>query len=210
MPSQFEQFCQTIASLRGPDGCPWDREQTYKSLTRYLLEETYEVLEAINANDFTKLKEELGDLLLQIILQSQLGSEEGRFNIEDVIEGINTKMIARHPHVFADQKLKTSTEVLVQWEELKEAEKKAGAIGVESDNEASVLGNIPTALPALLKALKISEKAVNKGFEWEKEEDIWKQLESEIEEFKKKQKARVSLRLLMKIYIWKWVTFYLR
>jgi len=191
MPSQFEQFCQTIATLRGPDGCPWDREQTYKSLTRYLLEETYEVLDAINTDDFDKLKDELGDLLLQIVLQAQLGTEQGHFDIEDVIQAINKKMIARHPHVFLDKELKTSAEVLSQWNQIKEAEK-ALVLTHKSDNndqvQESALANIPNAMPALLKALKISERAVNRGFEWEKEDDIWKQLESEIEEFRQEAK----------------------
>lgn len=185
MSSKFEQFCRTIAHLRGPDGCPWDREQTYKTLTRYLLEETYEVLEAINASDFKKLKEELGDLLLQVVLQAQLGSEEGHFNIEDVVEAINAKMIARHPHVFLDKSVKTSSEVLAQWEQLKEAEKEGkGLHDNDTNKKRSTLENIPQGLPALLKALKISEKAVNQGFEWEKENDIWRQLDSEIAEFK--------------------------
>jgi tetrapyrrole methylase family protein / MazG family protein len=193
MPSQFEQFCQTIASLRGPGGCPWDREQTSKSLTRYLLEETYEVLDAINADDFDKIKEELGDLLLQIVLQAQLGAEQKHFNIEDVIQSINKKMIARHPHVFLDRELKTSAEVLSQWEQIKEAEK-ATVLGDKNNHndhtKESALANIPSGMPALLKALKISEKAVNQGFEWEKEDDIWKQLDSEIEEFKQEAKKQ--------------------
>jgi tetrapyrrole methylase family protein/MazG family protein len=185
MPSQFEQFCKTIATLRGPDGCPWDREQTYKSLTRYLIEETYEVLDAVNSEDFDKLKDELGDLLLQIVLQAQLGSEQGHFNIDDVVQAINTKMINRHPHVFSDKKLETSREVLLEWEKLKEVEKQKAVNGNNTDAILdSALANIPNGLPALLKALKISEKAVHQGFEWEKEEDIWKQLLSEIEEFK--------------------------
>ncbi len=193
MPSQFEQFCQTISSLRGPDGCPWDREQTYRSLTRYLLEETYEVLDAINGNDFDKLKDELGDLLLQIVLQAQLSAEQGYFDIEDVVEAINKKMIGRHPHVFSDKELKTSAEVLRQWEQIKEAEKAQARNSNDNDDKVkdSALANIPNGMPALLKALKVSERAVNQGFEWEKEVDIWKQLESEIEEFKQEtQKVR--------------------
>jgi tetrapyrrole methylase family protein/MazG family protein len=185
MPTSFEQFCQTIASLRGPQGCPWDREQNHKTLIRYLLEETYEVLEAINADDFDKLKEELGDLLLQIVLQAQLGSEKGNFNIEDIIESINKKMIGRHPHVFSTKEIKTSEEVLNQWEQLKESEKSSAVKNSEINKKnGSALANIPSGMPALLKALKISERAVNQGFEWEKENDIWHQLESELEEFK--------------------------
>ncbi len=188
MPSYFEQFCQTIAHLRGPEGCPWDREQTAKSLIRYLLEETYEVIEAINNDDYAKLKGELGDLLLQIVLQTQLASEDKHFVIEDVVKAINDKMIARHPHVFSQQKLHTSKEVLVQWEQLKEAEQldKSDA----DDGKVSALAGVPEAMPALLKALKISEKAVHQGFEWEKEEDIWAQLDSELEEFRQAVKEK--------------------
>jgi len=188
MPSYFEQFCQTIAHLRSPSGCPWDREQTAKSLIRYLLEETYEVIEAINSDDYEKLKGELGDLLLQIVLQAQLASEDKQFIIEDVVKSINDKMIARHPHVFSDQKLHTSKEVLAQWEQLKAAEQ-ANSTNDGSDKTSSLAG-VPEALPALLKALKISEKAVHQGFEWEKEEDIWAQLDSELEEFRQAVKAK--------------------
>ncbi len=191
MTSNFEQLCETIARLRDPDGCPWDREQNHKSLTRYLLEETYEVLEAINTDDFDKLKEELGDLLLQIVLHSQLAAENSCFSIDDVAKAINDKMIARHPHVFSEQKLETSDQVLRQWEKLKDAEKeyaqglKTDEIGAKvNGEEKSALNGVPAGMPALLKALKISEKAVRQGFEWEKEDDIWTQLKSELEEFK--------------------------
>jgi MazG family protein len=182
MPSYFEQFCQTIAHLRSPEGCPWDREQTAKSLIRYLLEETYEVIEAINSEDYEKLKGELGDLLLQIVLQAQLAGENKQFVIDDVVKSINDKMIARHPHVFSQQKLHTSEEVLVQWEQLKEAEQPNNTNA--GNGKTAALAGVPEAMPALLKALKISEKAVNQGFEWEKEEDIWAQLDSELEEFR--------------------------
>jgi tetrapyrrole methylase family protein/MazG family protein len=182
MQSNFEQFCQTIAHLRGPEGCPWDREQTAKSLIRYLLEETYEVIEAINSNDADKLKGELGDLLLQIVFQAQLGSEDNEFTIDDVVKSINDKMIARHPHVFSQQKLHTSEEVLLQWEQLKEAEQTKNA--KVKNGKSSALSGVPEGMPALLKALKISEKAVHQGFEWEQEQDIWKQLDSELEEFR--------------------------
>jgi MazG family protein len=183
MMSNFEQFCQTIARLRSPDGCPWDQEQTAKSLIRYLLEETYEAIEAINSGNCEKLKEELGDLLLQVVLQAQLASENNHFNINDVVSSINNKMISRHPHVFSDQKLQTSKDVLLQWEALKEQEQ-----ANNGSEAASSLAGIPQSLPALLQALKISEKAVNQGFEWEKEEDIWEQLDSELEEFEQAAK----------------------
>jgi len=188
MPSYFEQFCQTIADLRAPDGCPWDREQTAKSLIRYLLEETYEVIEAINSSDPDKLKGELGDLLLQIVLQAQLASEANQFVIDDVVKSINDKMITRHPHVFSEKKLQTSQEVLLQWEELKEAEQPKD--GKTKNGKSSALSGVPEGMPALLKALKISEKAVHQGFEWENEQDIWKQLDSEIDEFRQAVSSR--------------------
>jgi tetrapyrrole methylase family protein / MazG family protein len=176
MSSHLEAFIQTIARLRGPGGCPWDQEQSHASLGRYLLEESYEVLEAIHDGDPKKLREELGDLLLQIVLNAQVAKDSGDFDIENVAEDINAKMIKRHPHVFGDAKAENANAVLKQWEELKDAEKKTTG--------GSVLDGPARTLPALLQALKISEKAVNQGFEWRQEEEIWDQLTSEIAELK--------------------------
>ncbi len=176
--SQLLQFVKTIARLRAPDGCPWDREQTHKTLARYLLEEAYEVLEAIHHDDPAKLEEELGDLLLQIVLNAQVATDDGNFNIEDVARGINEKMIRRHPHVFSDNKVDSADEVVTQWKDIKEKEKK------DKKDKGGALGNIPKAMPALLQALKISEAAVDQGFEWEKEGDVWDKLDSEIAELK--------------------------
>jgi tetrapyrrole methylase family protein / MazG family protein len=180
--SPIDAFVKTIASLRGPDGCPWDREQTHSSLGRYLLEESYEVLEAIHEGDPKKLREELGDLLLQIVLNAQVAKDAGDFDFNDVATDINEKMISRHPHVFSDAKAENADAVLKQWDELKEAEKKAGA--KSQDEPESALAGIQKTLPALLQALKISEKAVSKGFEWNQESEIWEQLDSEIKELK--------------------------
>lgn len=178
--SQLLQFVETIARLRAPDGCPWDREQTHKTLARYLLEEAYEVLEAIHHDDPVKLQEELGDLLLQIVLNAQVAKDDGNFNIEDVARGINEKMIRRHPHVFAanDNKVDSVDQVVSQWKDIKEQEKK------EKKHKGGALGDISRAMPALLQALKISETAVDQGFEWEKEGDVWEKLDSEITELK--------------------------
>lgn len=176
--SQLLQFVKTIARLRAPDGCPWDREQTHKTLARYLLEEAYEVLEAIHHDDPAKLEEELGDLLLQIVLNAQVATDDGNFNIEDVARGINEKMIRRHPHVFSDNKVDSADEVVTQWKDIKEKEKK------DKKDKGGALDNIPKAMPALLQALKISEAAVDQGFEWEKEGDVWDKLDSEIAELK--------------------------
>lgn len=176
MQSAIEQFLQTIARLRAPDGCPWDREQTHRSLARYLLEETYEVLEAMDAGEPAKLKEELGDLLLQIVLNAQIASEasEDAFTFNDVAAGINEKMIERHPHVFAGETAGSADEVVQRWEERKQ--KQRGIV--------SPVDDVPSALPALLKALKVSEKAVGEGFEWENIDQIFDQLHSEIDELK--------------------------
>src|SRR5262249_24996536 len=152
----------TIARLRAPDGCPWDREQTHRSLARYLLEEAYEVLEAIHADDPHKLKEELGDLLLQIVLNAQVAKDNGQFTIDDVANSINDKMVKRQPHVFASGDAKTAAEVVARWEDIKQEE-----ANERGESQKSVVDNVPNALPALLKALKVSEKAVSLGFEWD-------------------------------------------
>lgn len=179
MPSHLDEFIRTIARLRAEDGCPWDKEQTHASLTRYLLEETYEVLEAIHEDNPVKLKEELGDLLLQIVLHAQVAKDNGEFDIEDVARGINEKMVGRHPHVFGDVSVSSAKEVLLLWDELKENEKKG-----EAKENGSAIDGIPRSMPALLQALKISEKAVRQGFEWNEEGEIWEQLFSELNELK--------------------------
>lgn len=178
--SSIKEFVTTISRLRDPDGCPWDREQTHQSLGRFLLEETYEVLEVIHAGDSVKLREELGDLLLQIVLHAQIAKEAGEFDFEDVAAGINAKMIERHPHVFGSQemKLENASEVVHLWEQRKSEQAKA------KDKNASVLDSVAKAQPALMQALKISEKAVSEGFEWKKEEDLWDKLLSEVDELR--------------------------
>jgi uncharacterized protein YabN with tetrapyrrole methylase and pyrophosphatase domain len=149
-----------------------------------LLEEAYEVMEAIHEGDPEKIKEELGDLLLQIVLNSQVAKDDGNFTIEDVAASINAKMIRRHPHVFADSKVDTAEGVVTQWQELKAKEKQEKLDQGQEQPEAkeSALAGVPKTMPALLQALKISEKAVNQGFEWEKEADVWAKLHSEISE----------------------------
>ena len=148
-----------IGRLRGKDGCPWDREQDQRSLRRYLIEETYEVLEAIEDGDRYKICEELGDLLLQIVFHAQIAAENDDFDMNNVVAGICEKMIRRHPHVFADTSVQDSNEVLVNWEKIKK-EEKAGA------GPAGVLTGVPQYLPALLRAAKLQEKAAGGGFDW--------------------------------------------
>jgi tetrapyrrole methylase family protein / MazG family protein len=178
MASALLDFINTIARLRAPDGCPWDREQDHKTLARYLLEEAYEVLEAIHEGEPHKLKEELGDLFLQIVLHAQIACENNEYDMEDVAAAINEKMIQRHPHVFGEKKLESAGEVLVQWDELKKQEAK------EAGRSGSPVDAVPNALPALLKCLKVSEKAVSEGFEWRNFEELWGKLTSELDELK--------------------------
>jgi MazG family protein len=154
------------ARLRAPGGCPWDREQTHESLRTYLVEETYEVLDALDGGDADEIAGELGDLLLQIVFHAELGRETGRFDISDVIERIHTKMVRRHPHVFGDAKARTAGEVLKKWEQVK-AEERLEAGGVANSAEpASILDGVSAGLPGLVEAHQISRRAANVGFDW--------------------------------------------
>ncbi len=167
--SLFEALVALQAYLRSPRGCPWDREQTHESLRTYLLEETYEVLEALEAGEDSKLAGELGDLLLQIVFHAQLAAEAGRFDVRDVIERIHTKMVQRHPHVFGDARAKTSAQVLKNWEQLKADERleHRGVRAAEKDSESSLLDGVPKTLPALLEAYQLTRRAARVGFDWD-------------------------------------------
>jgi len=171
----LKKLIETIAILRSPVGCPWDREQTHKSLRENLLQETYETLDAIDKENDDNLKEELGDVLLQVVLHSQIASEDNKYTIEDVAKGITDKLIRRHPHVFSDTKVKNSDEVMINWEKIKREEK---------PERKSALSGIAETMPALLAAQELSKKAVKTGFEWSDEESLWECFESEIKEFK--------------------------
>ncbi|RMH68573.1 MAG: nucleoside triphosphate pyrophosphohydrolase [Gemmatimonadetes bacterium] len=173
----FEELVEIMSRLRGRDGCPWDRKQTHQSITPYLLEEAYEAIEAIEHNDFTHLKEELGDLLLQIVFHAQMAHEANRFTIDDVIQAISEKMVRRHPHVFGEKKLDTAEQVLTSWEQIKKAEKK-------KDGRQSILDGVPKNLPALLRAQRIQDKASHVGFDWKEIEPVIGKLHEEIDEFK--------------------------
>jgi tetrapyrrole methylase family protein/MazG family protein len=170
----FAEFVRIIAALRAPiTGCPWDREQTHESLLPYLIEETYEVAQSIEEGA-ANLREELGDLLLQIGLHSQIAAEDGRFTITDVIASINTKLIERHPHVFGNETASTAEEVARQWQQRKAATKPA---------DSSILDGIPKGLPALLKAQQVSKRVVHYGFEWPDMAGIRDQILDEVREF---------------------------
>lgn len=171
----FKKLVQIMAALRSENGCPWDREQTRQSLTPFLVEETYEVLDAIESNNTEQIKEELGDLLFQIIFHCQVAKEAGEFDINAVIDKISRKMVHRHPHVFGDEKFETSEEVLKQWEERKKEEGK---------QRGSILEGIPKQMPSLLRAHRIQSRAARVGFDWDKKEDVIKKLDEEVEEFK--------------------------
>jgi len=162
-----------MEKLRGADGCPWDKEQTHESLKPYLLEEAYEVLETIDEKDFDGLKEELGDLLLQVIFHAQLAREKNHFTIIDVLETINQKLVRRHPHVFGQMEINTSEEQRIHWEHLKKQEGKS-----------SVLDGVPKASPALLRARRVQQKASTVGFDWEETEQVWKKVTEETAELK--------------------------
>ncbi|MGO9612684.1 MAG: nucleoside triphosphate pyrophosphohydrolase [Dissulfurispiraceae bacterium] len=174
--SKFEELLDVMARLRSVNGCPWDREQTRESLKKYLMEESYEVLEALDKDDPAEIKEELGDLLFQIVFQCQIAEERGEFSVEDVIAKIISKMVGRHPHVFADAEFETAQEVIKQWEERKREEGK---------NRESILEGVPKELPALLKAHRIQSRAARVGFDWERIDDVMVKLDEEIAEFKK-------------------------
>lgn len=173
--SDFEKLLEIMSTLRDKKGCPWDKEQTRESLKPFLVEETYEVLEAIDEGDPEKIKEELGDLLFQIIFHCQIAKEQNEFDMNGVIEKIAEKMIGRHPHVFGDANYETSEEVLKQWEERKKEEGK---------NRESILEGIPKEMPSLLRAHRIQARAARVGFDWEKVEDVLKKLDEEVDEFK--------------------------
>ena len=162
-----------MAKLRSPRGCPWDREQTHDSIKGHLVEETFEVIDALEKKDFDELREELGDLLLQVVFHSQLAAEAGRFTIDDVVDGIVVKLRRRHPHVFGDAEAETPQEVLVHWERIKAGEK----------NRRSALAGVPEVLPALAYSQKLQEKAARVGFDWAVAEDILDKLSEEIAEF---------------------------
>ncbi len=173
----WQRLVEITRRLRAPDGCPWDREQTFESLKTHLLEEAYEVLEAIDSGDRANLREELGDLLFQILFLSQIASEEGSFDIEAVCAGIADKLVRRHPHVFGEGRLQTSGEVLRQWEELKDAERR------QEEGSPGALSGVPVHLPALLKAHRLTAKASQFGLDWKGAAEVLEKLDEELEEF---------------------------
>jgi MazG family protein len=186
--ARFERAVSIMARLRAPRGCPWDREQTFDSIKPYTLEETYEVLEAIDNRDWKELTGELGDLLLQVLFYSQMADEQGLFSIDEVLDRLSNKLVDRHPHVFADAKAETSSDVLRNWEALKAEEKKkrleagGGKQAKDNENPQSVLAGVSSAIPALLQAYKLSSRAAHVGFDWPNLDGLFEKLEEETEE----------------------------
>jgi tetrapyrrole methylase family protein/MazG family protein len=174
--SQFTALVEIIARLRGPDGCPWDREQTHASLRENLLDECYEVLEALDDGDIKKLCEELGDLLMQIVFHIQMATEAGEFQLGDVISGINTKLIHRHPHIFGTGQAKDAEEVAHNWEVLKQEEREAGT---------SILASVPKNTPALGYSHEVQRRAAGSGFDWEEDSGVIDKLAEEVREFQR-------------------------
>ena len=177
MPGEkFEQLVALMARLRGPQGCPWDREQTFDTIKSYLVEETYEVIDAIDRRDWPELAGELGDLQLQVVFFSQMAAEEGRFTIADVLDRINDKLVRRHPHVFGDETAQTAGAVVKRWNELKAEEKGPAAA------EKPLLESVPRGIPALPEAYQLSVRASQVGFDWERFEDLLEKLREEMAE----------------------------
>src|SRR6266403_1022121 len=184
----FERLVALQARLRAPNGCPWDREQTHATLRTYLIEEAYEVLDAMKSGDDAKFANEMGDLLLQVVFHSQIATEEGRFTVADVIREVHEKMVRRHPHVFGEKRAKDAAEVLRNWEQIK-AQERAGAPERQEHGDVekkeqrkSLLDGVPRGLPATMEGLQLTRKASRAGFDWESAQGVFEKLREEIDE----------------------------
>ena len=181
---KLQRLIEIMARLRAPGGCPWDREQNFDTIKKFTVEETYEVLDAIDRRDWTALREELGDFILQAVFYAQMASEENLFSLGDCLDAINEKLIRRHPHIFGDETARTGDEVLKLWEAVKTEEKRGKA-----DAPKGLLDGIPRAQPALIEAQQISSRAARSGFDWNNADDVIAKLEEEIAEFRAAQKS---------------------
>lgn len=172
---EFQKLRQVISQLRGPNGCPWDKKQTHHTLKKYLIEETYELIEAINNDDIDNMIEELGDVLLQVVLHAQIGEDDGYFSIDDIIEGLTEKMVRRHPHVFGDTVVSDEHDVLKNWQEIKNQEK--------PKKETSLLDKVGNAQPNLIRAYELQKEAAKVGFDWKEITPVWAKVKEELQEF---------------------------
>ena len=184
----FNELVAIVKRLRGEKGCPWDREQTHQTLKPYMVEEVYEAIEAIDQQDYKKLCEELGDILLHVVMHAQFASEEGKFDVRDVIRSIKEKMIRRHPHVFGKKRVKTAEEVLERWEKIKQKE-----VAKAGEKHKGILESIPQSLPALYRADKVQRRAARVGFDWDTVAGAWTKVYEEIREIKSlKSKPKIK------------------
>lgn len=188
MQDNLKNLVDLMATLRGPAGCPWDRKQNVQTLKPFLIEETFEVVDALDEGDPDKIKEELGDLLFQIIFHARIAEEQGQFTISDVIATNIEKMTRRHPHVFGEEKLNTDKEVIENWERIKKREK-------GHEQRKSILEGVPRSMPALTRAHKLQERAARVGFDWSKLEDALPKLDEEIEEFKESLQTKEAAKI---------------
>lgn len=181
---ELDRLVRTIWRLRQPDGCPWDREQTHRSITKNMIEEAYEAVDAIEANDVPHMREELGDVLEQVLLHAQIAADAGEFDFDDVAHDLNEKLVRRHPHVFGEHAAAAhGGEVLDIWDEVKASERARAGEAAGQDAEPGLLDSVPVSLPALMQAQKISKRAAKAGFEWETTADVWTKFAEEREEF---------------------------
>jgi nucleoside triphosphate diphosphatase len=183
-----EKLCKLVdlmAHLRGPEGCPWDRAQDYDSMKGLMLEEVYEVVDAVNTRDFAELEQELGDLLFQVVFYARLAEEEGRFSIDDVVEAVHSKLLRRHPHVFGETRASTSDEALQSWLSVKEKELAARTGPAGGEPQPSLLEGIPASLPASLEAYELGVRAAEVGFDWRRVEELLDKVEEELQELRK-------------------------
>lgn len=182
---QLARLLRIVATLRSPQGCPWDREQTHQSIAHNLIEEAHEALAALEAGNMTAFRDELGDLLLQVVFHAQMASERGTFDFDGVARAVADKLIYRHPHVFGNARARTSAEVLHQWEQIKKAERKAD----------SILDELPRSLPALMKADKVQRKVARVGFDWQRAEDVLAKIEEELGELRQALRSKRRSRM---------------
>ncbi|HKD06078.1 MAG TPA: nucleoside triphosphate pyrophosphohydrolase [Bryobacteraceae bacterium] len=180
---KFQRLVEIMARLRGANGCPWDREQSFDSIKKYTLEETYEVLDAIDRRHWDDLRDELGDFLLQAVFYAQMASEEKLFDIGDSLDAINEKLVRRHPHIFADGDARTEAEVKKRWDEIKAEERKSKEGKGKAESPKGLLATVPRALPALVEAQQIASRAAGAGFDWENADQVLEKLDEELAEF---------------------------
>ena len=182
----FDRLVRTIWRLRQPDGCPWDKVQTHRSIAQNMIEETYEAVDAIMADDVPHLREELGDMLEQVLLNTQIAADDDEFTIDDVCRELNEKLVRRHPHVFGDRVAESAELALERWDEVKKLEREARG---ETGEEPGLLDSVPISLPALMQCQKISKRAAKAGFEWETVADIWDKVAEERAEFEREERG---------------------